>query len=165
MKLRFDLLEQLTDQDILDEVVANNHRYSAEPAFAKTGVGYLKALSVAERCEEGKSIAAFVDRLKDRVALKEHLFNRAAQRHLERLGQETLPGWLPVVLLAQWAVANRPNECTYQHPSEAEITLADWNRKPQMAMKSVEENIRLDDFAEMSQDEAAVSLMLMFTAC
>jgi len=30
MKLRLDLLEHLTDEDILEEVLANNHRYKPE---------------------------------------------------------------------------------------------------------------------------------------
>ena len=35
MKLRLDLLEHLTDQDILEEVLANNHRYKPEPHFQR----------------------------------------------------------------------------------------------------------------------------------
>ena len=93
-----------------------------------------------------------------------HPHNRAALRHLEGLGLERLPGWLPVVLLAQGAVENRCWECIHQHPSEAEITLAQWNRVPDSAVRLVEESIRLDDFMEMPPEEAAVSLMLMFTA-
>jgi hypothetical protein len=41
MKLRLDLLEHLTAEDILEEVLANNHRYKPEPNFSKTGVGSL----------------------------------------------------------------------------------------------------------------------------
>jgi hypothetical protein len=54
MKLRLDLLEQLTDQDILE----NNHRYKPEPNFSKTGVGTLSPASTRERAlEEARSTA------------------------------------------------------------------------------------------------------------
>ncbi len=60
MKLRLDLLEQLTDEDILAEVLANNHRYKPEPNFSKTGVGSLSRSSTEERAkEEARSTALF----------------------------------------------------------------------------------------------------------
>ena len=92
-----------------------------------------------------------------------HPHNRVAVGHLEFLEQEALPNYSPVVLLAQWAVENRPDECTYRHPAEAEIALADWQCTPEAAVEWVKENVRLDDFAQMSPEEAASSLMLMFT--
>jgi len=95
--------------------------------------------------------------------LLEHPYNRVAVGHLESLRQEALPNYSPVVLLAQWAVENRPDECTYRHPAEAEIALADWQRTPEAAVEWVKENVLLDDFAQMSPEEAAASLMLMFT--
>ena len=52
MKLRLDLLEQLTGEDILEEVLANNHRYRPEPNFSKTGVGSLSSASTEERAQE-----------------------------------------------------------------------------------------------------------------
>lgn len=52
MKLRLDLLEHLTDEDILEEVLANNHRYKPEPLFSKTGVGSLSSASTEERTQE-----------------------------------------------------------------------------------------------------------------
>jgi hypothetical protein len=52
MKLRLDLLEHLTDKDILEEVLANNHRYKPEPNFSKTGVGTLSSASTKERAQE-----------------------------------------------------------------------------------------------------------------
>jgi hypothetical protein len=52
MKLRLDLLEHLTDEDILEEVLANNHRYKPEPLFSKTGVGSLSSASTEERAQE-----------------------------------------------------------------------------------------------------------------
>jgi hypothetical protein len=95
---------------------------------------------------------------------KLHPINQVALKHTEALGIDGQTGLLPVFDLARWAIMNRPEECTYQHPSEAEITLAEWNRVPGSAIKLVSEYIRLDDFAEMPPEEAAVSLMLMFTA-
>lgn len=96
--------------------------------------------------------------------LLKHPYNRVAVGHLKSLQQETLPNYSPVVLLAQWAVDNRPDECTYRHPAEAEIALADWHRTPESAVAWVKENIMLEDFAQMSPEEAAASLMLIFTA-
>ena len=52
MKLRLDLLEHLSNEEILEEVLANNHRYKAEPLFSKTGVGSLSSASTAERAQE-----------------------------------------------------------------------------------------------------------------
>ena len=68
MKLRFDLLEHLTDQDILEEVLANNHRYKPEPLFSKTGVGSLSSASIEERAQEEARSMALTQRLKQRAA-------------------------------------------------------------------------------------------------
>lgn len=38
MKLRLDLLEHLTDEDILEEVLANTHRYKPEPLFSPSAL-------------------------------------------------------------------------------------------------------------------------------
>ena len=67
MKLRTDLLEHLTDQDILEEVLANNHRYKPEPLFSKTGVGSLSSASTAERAQEEARSTALIERLKQRA--------------------------------------------------------------------------------------------------
>ena len=64
MKLRIDLLEHLTDQDILEEVLANNHRYEPEPLFSKTGVGSLSSASTEERAKEVERSTALIERLK-----------------------------------------------------------------------------------------------------
>jgi hypothetical protein len=66
MKLRLDLLEHLTDEDILEEVLANNHRYKPEPLFSKTGVGSLSSASTAERAQEEVRSTALIARLKQR---------------------------------------------------------------------------------------------------
>ena len=67
MKLRLDLLEHLTDEDILEEVLANNHRYKPEPNFSKTGVGSLSPASTAERAQEEARSTALIARLKQRA--------------------------------------------------------------------------------------------------
>ena len=66
MKLRFDLLEHLTDQDILEEVLANNPRYKPEPLFSKTGVGSLSPASTEDRAQEEARSTALIERLKQR---------------------------------------------------------------------------------------------------
>ena len=67
MKLRLDLLELLTCQDILEEVLANNHRYKPEPNFSKTGVGSLLSASIEERAQEEARSTALTARLKQRA--------------------------------------------------------------------------------------------------
>ena len=52
MKLRLDLLEHLTAEDLMEEVLANNHRYKPEPLLSKTGVGSLSSASIEERAKE-----------------------------------------------------------------------------------------------------------------
>ena len=66
MKLRLDLLEHLTEKDILEEVLANNHRYKPEPNFSKTGVGTLSSASIAERAKEEERSTALIKKLKQR---------------------------------------------------------------------------------------------------
>jgi hypothetical protein len=67
MKLRLDLLEHLTDQDILEEVLANNHRYKPEPNFSKTGVGSLSSASIEERAQEEARSTARIQRATERL--------------------------------------------------------------------------------------------------
>lgn len=67
MKLRLDLLEHLTGEDILEEVLANNHRYKPEPNFSKTGVGSLSSASTEERAQEEARSTALIARLKARA--------------------------------------------------------------------------------------------------
>jgi len=67
MKLRLDLLEQMTDQDILEEVLANNHRYKPEPLFSKTGVGSLSSASIEERAQEEARSTARIQRAMQRL--------------------------------------------------------------------------------------------------
>jgi len=72
MKLRLDLLEHLTDEDILEEVLANNHRYKPEPNFSKTGVGSLSSASTEERAQEEARSTALIKRLKQRAQATGH---------------------------------------------------------------------------------------------
>ncbi|MEI8044522.1 MAG: hypothetical protein WCL11_24140 [Verrucomicrobiota bacterium] len=67
MKLRLDLLEHLTDEDLLEEVLANNHRYKPEPLFSRTGVGSLSSASIEERAQEEARSTALIARLKKRA--------------------------------------------------------------------------------------------------
>jgi hypothetical protein len=69
MKVRLDLLEHLTDQDILEEVLANNHRYKPEPLFSKTGVGSLSSASTEERAQEEARSTALIQRAMERLRL------------------------------------------------------------------------------------------------
>lgn len=66
MKLRPDLLKHLTAEDFLEEVLANNHRYKAEPNFSHTGVGTLSSASIEERAEEEARNTALIQRLLER---------------------------------------------------------------------------------------------------
>jgi hypothetical protein len=67
MKLRLDLLEHLTDEDILEEVLANNHRYKPEPLLSKTGVGSLSSASTEERAQEEARSTARIQRALKRL--------------------------------------------------------------------------------------------------
>lgn len=77
MKLRLDLLEHLRDEDILAEVLANNHRYKPEPLLSKTGVGSLSSASIEERAKE-------VERSTVRVQKAIERLNRAGARRRRR---------------------------------------------------------------------------------
>jgi hypothetical protein len=52
MKLRLDLLEHLTMEDIAEVAEGNNHRYKPEPLFSKTGVGSLSPTSTKDSARE-----------------------------------------------------------------------------------------------------------------
>ncbi len=54
MKLRFDLVEKVTPEMVMESVLANNHRYKAEPLLSKTGTGSLSPASTEERAREEK---------------------------------------------------------------------------------------------------------------
>ena len=54
MKLRFDLAEKLTPEMLMESVLANNHRYKAEPLLSKTGTGSLSPATTEDRANEEK---------------------------------------------------------------------------------------------------------------
>ena len=67
MKLRLDLLEHLTGEDLLEEVLANNHRYKPEPLLSTTGIGSLSSASIEERAQEEARSTALIERLNRRA--------------------------------------------------------------------------------------------------
>lgn len=67
MKLRLDLLEYLTTEDILEDAGADIHRWSAEPVFAKTGVGYLKSATEEEKAAEIERNERLIRKLRGRA--------------------------------------------------------------------------------------------------
>jgi hypothetical protein len=67
MKLRLDLLEQLTEEDLREEVLANNPRYKPEPLFSKTGTGSLSSASIEQRAKEVERSTALIHRLETRA--------------------------------------------------------------------------------------------------
>ena len=54
MKLRFDLAEKVTPEMVTASVLANNHRYKAEPLLSKTGTGSMSPTSAEDRVNEEK---------------------------------------------------------------------------------------------------------------
>lgn len=67
MKLRLDMLAQLTAADVLREAAANQHRYKAEPSFSKTGTGYLSPRSMADSAREAERSEALTRKLTQRL--------------------------------------------------------------------------------------------------
>jgi hypothetical protein len=66
MKLRLDLLEHLTADDIRQAAEESVHRFKPEPNFSKTGVGYLRPATPEERQQEIARSEALIERLKKR---------------------------------------------------------------------------------------------------
>ncbi len=66
MKLRPDLVKQLTAEDFMEEVLSNNHRYKAEPNFSQTGVGSLSSASIEERAQEEARNTDLIRKLRER---------------------------------------------------------------------------------------------------
>jgi hypothetical protein len=65
MKLRLDLLEHLTAEDILEEAIANVDRYKPKPLFSQTGVGYLRPATPAEKQQEIERSERLLQKLKE----------------------------------------------------------------------------------------------------
>jgi len=47
-------LEKITPEMLMQSVLANNHRYKAEPLLSKTGTGSLSTASTEDRANEEK---------------------------------------------------------------------------------------------------------------
>ncbi len=67
MKLRLDLLEHLTPEDITKAAIESAHRYKPEPNFSKTGVGTLSSASTEERAKEVVHSMALTQKLESRA--------------------------------------------------------------------------------------------------
>jgi hypothetical protein len=67
MKLRLDLLEHLTADDIRKAAENSVHRYKPEPLFNKTGAGYLRPATPQEREAEIARCEATTAKLKKRL--------------------------------------------------------------------------------------------------
>src|SRR5258708_3665619 len=67
MKLRLDLLEQLTAEDIRQAAMDSVHRYKPEPNFSKTGTGTLSSASTVERAKEVKHSMELTRKLEARA--------------------------------------------------------------------------------------------------
>ena len=69
MKLRLDLLKQLTKEDIARQAAKNVHRFKPEPLFSKTGIGSLSSASTSERAQEVAHSTALTRKLERRAKL------------------------------------------------------------------------------------------------
>lgn len=67
MKLRVDLLEHLTAEDIRQAAEESVHRYKPEPNFSKTGIGGLSPTSTEERAKEVKHSTELTRKLTERA--------------------------------------------------------------------------------------------------
>jgi hypothetical protein len=67
MKLRLDLLEHLTANDIRKAAAESVHRFKPEPNFSKTGTGSLSSASIAERAKEVEHSMALTRKLEERA--------------------------------------------------------------------------------------------------
>ena len=57
------------DEYILEEALANSHRYKAESLLSKTGVGYLRPATPEERRPEEIRSEALIAKVKQRAAV------------------------------------------------------------------------------------------------
>jgi hypothetical protein len=67
-KLRVDLLEYVTPEDLIAEAGANVSRFKPEPLLARTGKGYLRPATPQEREAEIRRSDEFIRRLEARRA-------------------------------------------------------------------------------------------------
>jgi len=67
MKLRLDLLEHLTADDIRQAAAESVHRFKPEPNFSKTGIGSLSPASIEERAREVAHSTELTEKLMKRA--------------------------------------------------------------------------------------------------
>jgi hypothetical protein len=67
MKLRLDLLEHLSAEDIRQAAEQSVHRYKPEPLLSKTGVGSLLSASTEERAKEVEHSMELIRKLERRA--------------------------------------------------------------------------------------------------
>lgn len=67
MKLRLDLLEHLTAEDIAEAAEENCHRFKPEPLFSQTGTGSLSSASTSERAREVEHSMELIRKLEQRA--------------------------------------------------------------------------------------------------
>ena len=67
MKLRLDLLEHLTADDIRKAAEESVHRFRPEPNFSKTGTGSLSSASIEERAKEVEHSMELTRKLRQRA--------------------------------------------------------------------------------------------------
>ena len=68
MKLRLDLLEHLTAEDIAEQATIGVDRFKPEPLFSKTGVGYLRPATPEEIALEIEASERLCERLIERAS-------------------------------------------------------------------------------------------------
>jgi hypothetical protein len=67
MKLRLDLLEHLTPEDIRKAAEESVHRFKPEPLLSKTGTGSLSSASTEERAKEVERSTELIRTLEERA--------------------------------------------------------------------------------------------------
>ena len=67
MKLRLDLLEHLTAEDIRLAAEKSVHRFKPEPHLSKTGTGSLSSASIEERANEVEHSMELTQKLEARA--------------------------------------------------------------------------------------------------
>ncbi len=67
MKLRLDLLEHLTADDLRRAAEESVHRFKPEPNFSKTGTGTLLSASTEERAREVEHSMELTRKLEQRA--------------------------------------------------------------------------------------------------
>lgn len=63
MKFRFDLASKVTPDMVLEEALANQHRYTAEPLLSQTGTGSLLSASTSDYAAEVERSTARIQQL------------------------------------------------------------------------------------------------------